>query len=311
MNLFGNCNCPSCTLETRFLLETAHEDGFYLLGDTVEKKGDEPITGSVECDYCQASFTLYVICVEGVISAFLAEEQHEAYRKGELLIPKASKKAGLEQEKQQELKQFHESFVAPFAEQPFELGTIIPVGKHQWTVQHVYKKESVETDITKRLITPTLDEYWYDVQNEHGDKKWCIVTDTQYEHLFRQASTEKQTIASELKRVTDVDEWYEFEKETEKETERDVEHNALLTIEPPFLKENEQKFDISDSLFRTSFLFEQQLTDNLAIKAYQYLAGVRFFVVNEQGELELDLFGESTEQLLDVLQEQLSISVDE
>lgn len=310
MNLFGSCLCPSCTLETRFLLETKAADGFYLLGDVLpEPVSNEEIKGTVDCDYCQESFLLYAVQVDGVLSDFLNPLRYEAYKNGDIRILKAEKKAGIQKEKDQELTQFHESFTASFAEQPFEMGTVLPIGKHQWTVQAIYKKESVETDITKRLITPTLDEYWYSVQNEQGDKKWCIVTDTQYEHLYQSSTPKKSTLSSELKRVTGVDEWYEFQKEDE--TENEIEHNAILTIEPPFLKENEQKFDVSDSYFRTEFLFEQTLTANLTIKAYQYLAGVRFFVVNTEEELELDLFGESTEQLLDLLQEQLSISTEE
>lgn len=312
MNVFGSCTCPSCTLETRFLLETGHDEGFYLLGDVLPT--NDNIKGLVACDYCQTSFLLYGVLVENVLSAFLSEEEYQSYQNGERLIEKASKNAGLQKEKEQELKQFHESFAVSFDEQPYEKGTILSLGKHQWTVQHIYKKEGVEQDIAKRLLTPTLDEYWYEVTNEQGEKKWCIVTDTHYERLYQTKLPEKNTLSSELKRVTEASEWYEFQKEDEFSYENEEEfqeHNAVLTIEAPFLKENEVKIDITDSLEQTSLLFDKQLTDNLRIKAYQYISGVRFFVVNKEDELEYDLFGENAETLLDLVQEQFSISVDE
>ena len=309
MNLFGNCTCPSCELETRFLLEIGQDEGFYLVGDELDSH--KVLSDVTECDYCQHAFTVHAISIEGVLSAFLTQSDFESYLTGELAIAKAPKKAGLEQEKGQKLKQFHESFSTPFEEQPFEPGQTLQVDKHEWVIERVYKKEGVETDLTKRLITPTLDEYWYEVKNKTGEKKWCIVTDTQYEHLFTEKQSEKRTIASEIKRVSDIGEWYELEQQEDEDEETREVHNAILTIEAPFLKENEQKFDVTDTMFQTTLLFDKKLTENLSIKAYQYLAGVRFFVVNNEGELELDLFGDSAENLLDLVQEELSISVEE
>lgn len=312
MNIFGSCTCPSCELETRFLLETGQNEHFYLLGDVLET--DEPIQGITECDYCQGQFALYVVTVQHMISDFLNEKEYTSYLNGTYQVEKAVPKAGLTQEYTQELKQFHESFHTPFEHQPFEFGHVIHVGTHAWKVEKVYKKEGIETDITKRLITPTLDEYWYEVTSEVGEKKWCIVTDTAYDRYFLEETEETKTLQTALKEAEHVGDWYELNLlETESETEDEAyeEHNAILTIEAPFLKENERKYEVTDSLFQTAFLFEKALTHNLYIKAYQYISGVRFFVLNKEGELELDLFGNSAEELLDLVQEQLSISTDE
>lgn len=310
MNIFGNCLCPMCNLETRFLMETENDEGFYLLGDALPSKVEEPLQQVIECDYCQSELNVYVMAVEGVISSFLNEREYDAYLKGEKLIVQAPPKAGLEFEFQQELKQFHESFYVPFEQQPFDPSVPLNVNGKQWNIEAIYKKESIETNLTKRMLSPSHDEYWYEVRDAEGIHKWCVVTDNDTHQELRASPKESASELDKVELFSDEENWVTVSVLNEDDEEKEI-SNAILIVEPPFLKENEVKVDVTDSRFKTQKMFEKKLSENLYIKGFQYVSGVRMLVYNIEGELELDVFAENAEEAMDMVQEELSYSVDE
>jgi len=168
MNIFGNCACPLCGLETRFLMETEESEKMLLLGDSLE----EGKTGTVECDYCQEEFKLHVVTVDGIVSAFLNEEQMKRHPR----IKKANKDAGIVIEKTKKLKQFHESFTNDFKNHPFKKGEFFTINRKKWKIETIHKKENIESDPTKRIMGQVFDEYWYEVSYKN-EKKWIIVQD--------------------------------------------------------------------------------------------------------------------------------------
>lgn len=305
MNIYGDCLCPECSLETRFLLESLADDQFLMLGDTINST--EEIAGMVECDYCQHSFKILVVVVDQVISAFMNVKQFTEYQEGQVRVNKAALQVGLEKEKEQDLTQFHETFSAPFKEQPFEPSTPLIIAGEKWHIETIYKKENVETDLTTRLLSPSLDEYWYRVKNDQGLTKWCVVVNTkEVQHVKK---GKRKNIATALKRTNTATEWFEVEViSSEEQTE---EQNAILMVEPPYLKETEQKFDVTDTLFKTTKMFEKKLGESLTLYGYEYLAGVRLYAFTNDGEMEMDIFAPTIEEALSIIQEQFSVSVDE
>lgn len=308
MNIFGNCTCSGCELETRFLLELkGEEDTFLLLGDTLEN--EEAIAGVIECDYCQYRFQMHVITVDGILSAFLNDEQYDRLEKQEQVVLKATKNQGLQKEYAQDLVQFHHTFYTPFAEQPFNPSEKLQLDGQAWTIQRIYKKEGVERDITRRLLKPTLDEYWYELENEENKRKWCVVTDISQD-MFTFNLKGASSVSEAIQNAENQEDFFEFVVPT-KTNKEERDHNAILLIDPPFLSENETSHDVTDSLFQTTCMFEHQISHNIYVKAYEYLSGVRYYVYNSGGELEMDVFGETAEDALNQVQDQYSISTDE
>jgi hypothetical protein len=315
VNIFGDCKCSNCELETRFLIEEGEQDVFLLLGDSIKEiEVDPTISQVIECDYCQKPFRLYVVLVEGVISAFLNQNEYELFKIGETQISKANMNEGLKKEKNLELIQFDETFYTPFREQPYESTTDLTINGAKWEILKTYKKESVETDLARRLVSPSLDEYWYKVQNSKGVKKWCIVTDTETE--YERINVEKENTSFDIKalfeQVKSPKDWFELNmKQGSVDKDSGSVDNAILTLSPPYLRDNEKKFDITEAPRKTKLLFEEKLGENMFMRAYEYIAGVRLCVYNKEGELELDVFSDSSEGAMDIVQEQWSTSVGE
>lgn len=174
MNIFGNVLCSDCQLDTRFLIEQEDREGFYMLGDDVDFSSQE---GEIECDYCQHKTTVTILVLNGRLSAFLNEKQLKLYHENKLQIKKASKNEGLEKEKEKRLTQFHLCFTTDFKKQPYELGRNLTLSDEKWVVKTIHKKEYVEKDATKRVLSGVVDQYYYEVENEHGEKKWLNVVD--------------------------------------------------------------------------------------------------------------------------------------
>jgi hypothetical protein len=83
--------------------------------------------------------------------------------------------------------------------------------------------------------------------------------------------------------------------------------NAIMVPENPFVKENEQVIDVSETGFKDIFLFEKKVGENYQLKAFQQLSGVRLLVYTidekESKHLEADIYGESLENALEQLEE--------
>lgn len=303
MNIFGSCNCPKCRLETRFLVEKGSPDEFLMLGDFLN--GENENTEDIECDYCQEKFPLHIIQIDNIISSFLNSNEYDSFKSGELKIEKAKEKSGIEKESKHQLNQLHENFYTPFEQHPLEKGSSININNQKWIIEHVFKKENIEKDISKRILSPSYDEYWYEVKNDSNQKRWCIVTNIE-EEIFSPPSS-KTKISDGLKKVEYESDWYEFDKNTEKIEEKT---NGVLMIDPPFLKENDVSYDITDTLSKTTLLFEKMITDNYYMRSYQYISGIRTYVFNKEGELEVDIFGETMDETLEQIEEFFSIALD-
>jgi hypothetical protein len=178
MNIFGNIQCPHCELETRFMVEDEHSEGLALLGDVIQTE-KELIETQTECDYCPNVFDVRVIVIENVLSMFLNEKEYQQIKTGEKKMIKAKQNEGLEQEKSQQLKQFHETFTSDFSLHPKKEQSVILVKGEKWVVQKVWKKEHTEKDIERRMMIPLYEEYWYEAvsQKRPDEKKWIVITD--------------------------------------------------------------------------------------------------------------------------------------
>lgn len=174
MIIFGNGTCPNCTLETRVMIEKGIDKSFVLLGDKLRQTVEEKI----ECDYCQETFEVFALEIDGVLSAILNKKEYEKHIKKELKIEKAQQNQGIEQEKQKRLNQLKEEVHFSFKSQPFKKNREIRIDRENWKVKKSYKKENQEKDVLRRLLEPFEQEYCYIVENlESNKEKWLIVKD--------------------------------------------------------------------------------------------------------------------------------------
>ena len=180
MNIFGNITCPHCQLETRFMMEDEQSEKLYLLGDSI-LSDEEMLTTKTECDYCQSLFDVYMLIVEQTLSMFVNEKEYEDIQSGKKIVRKAKHNEGLEREKSQQLKQFHETFTSDFSLHPKKQGNVLLVKGKKWVIGSVWKKEQTEKDTEKRLTMPLEEEYWYEVtsQKDPDEKKWIVIAEAE------------------------------------------------------------------------------------------------------------------------------------
>lgn len=182
IGIFGNIICPKCNLETRCLLEIeSDKDEFLLLGDKIKSNihNDDLLSKEVFCDLCQHEFIASAVIINQTISGFLNDKEAEKFKLGDITIEEAKEKVGIRMEKTKNLKQFHTTMTIKFKKQPFVKEQIVTIEDENWIVESIYKKESIEKDLTIRMLDPFHDQYWYEIVNvSNNERRWLVVTDT-------------------------------------------------------------------------------------------------------------------------------------
>lgn len=158
--------------------EDEQTEKLYLLGDQVSTN-ETVLTTETECDYCQQTFDVYMLLVDKTLSMFVNEKEYLTIQAGKKQVKKAKPNEGLEQEKSQQLKQFHETFTSDFSLHPKKQEHVLLVKGQKWVIKKVWKKEHTEVDTQKRLTTPLEEEYWYEVvsQKQPDEKRWIVVVE--------------------------------------------------------------------------------------------------------------------------------------
>ena len=259
--IFGNTICLHCQMDTRVLMEiNDQKEDFYLIGQ------DAPFSSHKEeatCDYCQRTFSVNVLVLNGVLSHLLNNKQQYQFENGELKLTQAKKEEGIQNEKKHKVKQFTYTYTDDFANHPYESGKTLSLQDENWTISSIYKKENTEKDITQRIYQENRLEYWYKVQNEQGDEKWLWVVDLPKE-------------------------------------------NAILTMEKPVLKEQDELIDVTESGFKSTLIFDQTVSEKFNVKGFQHYTGVQLLVYNEIGLLEVDIFEDNIDLAMSVLDDTFS-----
>lgn len=136
-----------------------------------------------------------------------------------------------------------------------------------------------------------------------SNARWKVITSYKKEHSERDPETRM------LMDFTDAY-YYEVENENKKRKWLEVVNakgeNAQLSMDPPVVLMNETLYDISESDFKSTFLFEQEMGIQYKIKAYHHLSGIQmvvFFKEEENESVVLDLLGDSVEELYEELEE--------
>lgn len=120
------------------------------------------------------------------------------------------------------------------------------------------------------------------------------------------------------KRLIDpMTEEYWYEASSEKGEKRWIvvldqeEKNAYLQSEHPTLREEKEiKVDISENPKKPEVILDCEWTNNLYVEAYEYTTGVRLIVINEQNEIEMDLFRKTVEEAIKELEDYMELEVE-
>lgn len=72
--------------------------------------------------------------------------------------------------------------------------------------------------------------------------------------------------------------------------------------DPVVGSEQEILVELTDAPQKPKKTYESDWMDGLSIEVYQYVSGARLLVVNSKNEIEADLFGETAEEVFDILE---------
>lgn len=181
--LVGTVNCGNCHQDTRFVVDVDNkEKKTYWLGQHVPGVQD---TYTVLCDYCDTEESLYVETKNGVVSAFANREEHERYQSGTKRLIQASEDEGIRREREASGRE-RVTGTTPFHLHPFRKGHVFSIGKTQWKVESIFRREWVETRKDVRLNHPEPDGYWYKVSNRTEGERWVVASNVEGENLVLQ-----------------------------------------------------------------------------------------------------------------------------
>lgn len=137
-----------------------------------------------------------------------------------------------------------------------------------------------------------------------GSKKWKV------ESVYKKEDVEKDAVKRLFAGVYD-EYCYKLSDENKEIRWLSVvdlkQNNAILTPEAPSLRQSEKLIDVTDTLFKTTKIYEQEISKNYKVEGYEYISGIRLLVYNKENEIEMDVFDDDIESSLKQVEHVFSI----
>lgn len=148
------------------------------------------------------------------------------------------------------------------------------------------------------------------------DEKWTV------EHCYKKEHSERNY---EKRMEIDFYDMYYYELKSEQgehkwlEVVDDSQNNGKLSNENPVVLEYETLYQINDNEFKSHLIFEQEVSTQYDIEAYQHLSGVQMLVIRKERDewddeeeetrvVVLDLLGDSVDELILDAQEWIHVT---
>lgn len=270
MNIFGNINCPHCGLETRFLYE-----------EPVEQ--EESTTASHELVMLGDTWGGADLH-KGTVSCDYCQE---------LITLHAVSVEGV-----------LSSFLNQVEFSSYETGetTVSKAGASLgMDIERNRELKQFHTSFTSDFALHPLAE---------GTRVTAEEMTWEIERIHFKENSERDTIKRSLSVIRDEYCYEVIGENGERKwlvvTDTEL-NNALLMQEAPALKDYEQLHDVTDTLFRSEKVYENTLSENFYAEGYGYLTGVRLFVRNAEGDIELDIFEDTIDAALAQVEEVFAV----
>jgi len=178
---FGQTTCPHCEKQNRFVTEQTHptqaegDHEFVMIGDA-SPLSKVPVE-KMDCEFCFQSFKVHTVVRQNVLHAFLNETEYKTLQQEKKPMKDVQKGDGLKQEHAFSEYIRKSEFSLPFKEQPFHVNHTLQLQDNTWTVKSVHKKEHIELEWERRMENDFVDAFYYEMENEKGERKWLWVKD--------------------------------------------------------------------------------------------------------------------------------------